>query len=220
MRNPNSSLLRPAAVRPAGAGLARCWWVAWTLLLAAPLATQAGSTVMLAAATPAVVTEYEVKAAYLLRFTRYIEWPAASFASPESPIVIGVLGRNPFGDALERTVRGMKSQGRDVTVRLLGGIKEAGGCHMVFIGRGQERDEAAWLAVLRNQPVVTITDSADGLARGAILALFVEELPTGARVAFAASLPAAQAAGVQLSAAMLPSARKVIRAEPEQKGHP
>jgi hypothetical protein len=164
-----------------------------------------------AAQAPAVMPEYQVKAAYLLRFTRYIEWPAGTFSDASSPIVVGVLGRNPFGDALARTVAGMKSQGREIRIRLLADPAEAAGCQVVFIGQGQERDEVIWLKELRGRGIVTITDSADGLARGAVLCLYVENSSTGPRVVFGASQPAAREAGVQLGALMLGSARHVVR---------
>lgn len=203
----NPEYRRPAWL-PAGLGLLLALWPA-------PAPARSGAVVpplVVAATAPAgSVPEYSVKAAYLVRFTRYIEWPAGTFADPAEPIVIGVLGQNPFGSVLQKTVDGMKSQGREIRVRQFTNPAEAAGCHVVFIGRGQERDESAWLQLLRGRPVVTVTDSAEGLARGAVLSLFVEEKSVGARVVFGASLPAARAAGVQLSSLMLGSARQVLR---------
>ncbi|AOS44745.1 hypothetical protein Verru16b_01813 [Lacunisphaera limnophila] len=188
------------------------------LLLAPGLAAAPLPVPPVAAIAPAVMPEYSVKAAYLVRFTRYIEWPAGTFADASAPIVIGVLGRNPFGDLLVKSVAGVRSQGREVQVRVVANLEETAGCHVIFIGRGQERDEALWLEALRQRPVVTVTDSPEGLARGAILSLYVEEKAAGSRVVFGASLPAARRAGLQLSAAMLPSARQLIRGEEADPG--
>jgi hypothetical protein len=183
------------------------------------LAEASAAALPVAALPSREITEYEVKAAYLLRFTRYIEWPAGAFATPSSPIIIGVLGRSPIDQALTRTVQGVTSQGRPVEFRPLGDLAEAKACHLVLVGRGHEREEAAWFRELSRLPVVTVADSFEGLARGAVLSLYMEERSGGARVVFGASLPAARAAGVQLSAAMLPSARHIIR-EPAGKKEP
>ncbi|MDQ5977063.1 MAG: YfiR family protein [Verrucomicrobiota bacterium] len=184
------------------------------------LAEASAATLPVAALTSREITEYEVKAAYLLRFTRYIEWPAGAFAAPGSPIIIGVLGRNPFGQTLTKTVQAATSQGRPVEFRQLGDLAEAKACHLVFVSREHEREEAAWFRELSNLPVVTVADSLDGLTRGAVLSLFVEDRAGGARVVFGASLPAARTAGVQLSAAMLPSARHIIREPAGKKDSP
>lgn len=160
--------------------------------------------------------EYEVKAAYLLRFTRYVEWPAGSFSTPEVPFIIGVLGRNPFDANEVRELQNATSLGRAVEVRMLADVKEARDCHLVFIGQGQTLEETAWLHELRLLPIVTVTDTLAGLERGAVLALHIETRVQGSRVVFSANLPAAERAGLRLSALMLASAKKVLR-EPKAK---
>ncbi len=64
--------------------------------------------------------EYEVKAAFLLNFTKFIEWPAGAFASPDSPFTICILGRDPFGRALDQIVAGESVNGRKLAVRRVG----------------------------------------------------------------------------------------------------
>lgn len=185
-----------------GVWLGGLCWGAPAVAAAAPAPTAVGRL---------EVSEYEVKAAYLVRFTRYIEWPAAALPPAGAPIVIGVLGRNPFEQSLDKLVRGATSQGRPVVLRQLSSPREARTCHLVFIARGQEREEAAWIDELSRLPVVTVGDSPESLARGAIMALYKETAPSGPRVVFAASLPAARLAGVQLGASMLSSARELVR---------
>jgi hypothetical protein len=193
----------PAPPPPRRAFLARLG-----LVLALALA---GAGAGLAAGAP--VPEYNLKAGYLLLFTRYVNWPEKSFRAADAPIVIGVLGDNPFGDVLELTVRGQRSQDRPIVVRPVRTVAEAAGCHIVFIARRQAQEEQ-WLRELSGQPVLTVTESARGLEYGAVLSLSLEESARGTRVAFSASLPAARAGQLQLSASMLASARKVLRADP------
>lgn len=203
------------------------WRLGLMLLLLALIKAQSAelgpvvATIPAAAAnTPIVVPEYNAKAGYLLTFTRYVEWPEGHFATPTDPVVIGVLGTNPFGDVLERTVQGMKSQGRPIEIRYVKTADEAAQCQMVFIARRQERDEAAWLSALRGRPVLTVTESEQGLAWGAVLSLTLEKAPRGTKVAFSASLPASREAGLQISASMLASAKKVYREPFETKETP
>jgi hypothetical protein len=172
---------------------------------------------LIAAVTPLVpVPQYAVKAAYLLRFTRYVEWPEATFRSPEDPLVIGVLGDNPFGDVLERTVEGQTTNHRPIEVRVVQDVEEAARCQLVFIARGQPQ-QGMWLQALQKRPVLTVTESAQGLAEGAVLALVLDAGPRGQRVSFQASLIAAQQAKLKISASMLASASMVVRPPSKEK---
>ena len=217
-------LCPPAAGPPPARRETRPWgWqklLPLALLLAEPTIAWAAPTLVNAAVAPVVVPEYNAKAGYLLLFTRYVEWPANVFPSEEAPVVIGVLGANPFGDVLVRTVQGLKSQGRPLEVRLVQTAEEAAKCQVVFIARKSERDETAWLRALQGKAVLTVTESATGLASGAVLALNLEHGAHGTKVAFAANLPAAREAGLKISASMLASAKNVIRESGDKKATP
>jgi YfiR/HmsC-like len=195
------------------------------LAFAAALFLAGGASVRLPAATATAVatnvSEYQVKAVYLLKFARYVEWPAAAFPSPDTPFLIGVLGANPFESWLESVAAGIKINDRPVEVRYVKTVEEAARCHLVFIARRQDRTEADWLRALQNAPVLTVVESERGLERGAVLAFTLEDSAQGGtRVTFAASLPSAQQAGVQLSASMLASAKKIVRAPVGTKAAP
>src|SRR5689334_17792783 len=89
--------------------------------------------IAMAALIAAATGEYEVKAAYLLNFTKFVEWPASSFASADSPIAICVIGSNPFGRVLEELVQGEEVNGRKITTRFLSQPSSARTCQVVFI---------------------------------------------------------------------------------------
>jgi hypothetical protein len=204
-------------------GLLPCL-VVWVAASAAELVPVIAEISILTAVTPPAMEgpEYNAKAGYLLKFTRYVEWPEGTFATSADPLIIGVLGTNPFGDVLEKTVQGLKSQdGRPIKVRLIATVEEAAKCQVVFIARKQERNEALWVQSLRGKPILTITESTPGLASGAVLALFLEKNLRGeTKPVFSASLPAARKAGLKLSADLLQFARKVLREPVETKGEP
>src|ERR1700722_2798032 len=63
--------------------------------------------------------EYEVKAAFLYNFARFVEWPSGTFSSPKDPLIICVLGQDPFGTDLEETVKGRTAGDREIVIRRL-----------------------------------------------------------------------------------------------------
>ena len=168
----------------------RLRWAAAACVLSLPVA----------AAGP---SEYEVKAAFLFNFSKFVEWPEKAFAGPGSPIAICVLGENPFGTLLEDAVRGKQVNGRDLEVR---DVTSAAGCHVVFVGAAESARDAEVFARLADQPVLTVSDAETAAARGAIIGLTLEEN----RVRFEVNLVAARKAGVKLSSQLLKVAVRLI----------
>lgn len=184
-------------------------WLAWLMFLPA----------VLLAAPGRAAPEYSIKAGYILLFTRYVQWPASAFATPSAPIVVCVVGADPFGSVLDQTLAGQLSQNRPLSVRRVSTANAAAQCHVAFIGRAS--DQAAneqttqWLDTLAGHPVLTIAETREGLEQGAMLC-FVNETENGqARIRFEASLPPMHRAGLTASSQMLVAARKVHRAPPD-----
>jgi hypothetical protein len=100
--------------------------------------------------------EYAVKAAFLAKFSAYIDWPPASFQDGTAPIKLCVLGPDPFGTALDRAAAGQRD-GRVVSVLRLASPDLAASCQMVFIANAEAARELP--AGLDNQPVLTVSDS-------------------------------------------------------------
>lgn len=128
-----------------------------------------------AVAQESVVTEreYNVKAASLYAFGRYVTWPEAAFASPTSPFVIGVLGGNPFGNALDQIAAKKTIAGRPIVVRQLATPAEAAGCHMVFVSRTTTPEaEAELFRLARTRPMLLVGESPGFAARGGVVNFF------------------------------------------------
>lgn len=102
--------------------------------------------------------EYPVKAAFLVRFGDYVEWPAAAFASPTAPLQLCIVGDDPFGPILEKVAAGQPSRGRSVEVKRLRAPRADSGCHIAFIARSESARMAQVLDGLRGAPVLTVTD--------------------------------------------------------------
>jgi hypothetical protein len=159
-----------------------------------------------AIAQTAPPTVEDVEAAYLQKFVGYIDWPAKAFASSSSPIVIGVVGADRIADLLSATVGARPAQSRQIEIRRLSKPQDAGRVHLLFVGKAAWPDLRAWSDAAKGNAVVIATDAPHGIDEGASLA-FVQ---VGTRVRFEASLPAADQAGVKISARMLAVAERVI----------
>jgi hypothetical protein len=108
--------------------------------------------IVMASGAPAqTFDEYQVKAAFLFNFAKFVEWPPQAFVSASDPISICVLGPNPFGTSLEDAVAGKSLGGRKFAVRQLTDLKEAGrGCQILYFVARQKMPspDSVWMSVL------------------------------------------------------------------------
>lgn len=117
--------------------------------------------------------EYQIKAAYLLNFARYVEWPAGRLPAG-APLRICVLGRDPFGGALEG-LEGRQVQGHEVRVRQADNLDQAGDCHLVFISGSEERRMGPILRGLADRAVLTVSDIDGFVEAGGGIGLVIED---------------------------------------------
>lgn len=103
-------------------------------------------------------TEYQLKAAFLLNFARFVEWPANAFESANSPLIIGILGQDPFGAVLDNIVAGKRVESRAIVVKRVPNVAEAARCHLLFISDSRRGDLPDILKRLDAKPVLTVSD--------------------------------------------------------------
>ena len=145
-----------------------------------------------------------VKAAYLYKFASFVEWPAGTFRGDGDPFVIGVYGDDAIASELEQLARGRGIEGRPVTVLRVRDAADAGRLHLLFAGGPRESRIRELVNSVRG-PVLTVADVSVGGEPGPVLH-FSED---GGRVRFHASLPAATARNLRLSARLLAVAQQV-----------
>ena len=153
--------------------------------------------------------EYDVKAALLLNFARYIEWPDTAFESVRSPIDVCVLSPSPFGEALERTLAGETIANRSLSARTIKGVSDSAGCHLLFIPSGAE-SRASALIRQGGPHTVTVGESRRFADMGGAVNLVLED----GRVRFNVNLRPVEDRGVRISARMLQLAGRVDRVTP------
>ena len=100
--------------------------------------------------------EYAVKAAYLVKFPFYVEWPPAAFASPGAPLVLCVVGDDPFGSLLDEAAAGQQVQGHPLLLRRLRSLSRDSGCHMAYVGADTRAEPP------RGSGVLLVTDGQPG----------------------------------------------------------
>lgn len=151
--------------------------------------------------------EYEVKAAFIYNFARYVEWPSSAFAGPSDPIRLCIFGDDPFGEIVDRTLRGKTVAQHPFVVLRIEEIEETRGCHIVFVSRTESERLDAVLAVVHDRPVMTIVDVEGAVQRGAILNFALRD----GRVRFAVNTGSAQRSGLSLSSQLVKLAIAVAK---------
>ncbi|MGH7544657.1 MAG: YfiR family protein, partial [Gemmatimonadota bacterium] len=167
---------------------------ACVLACALPLAAAGGL-----AAQASRAPESQVKAVFLFNFAQFVEWPPEAFAGPDTPLVIGVLGADPFEGFLDRTVLGEELRGRPFQVRRYRSADEITTCHILFIGaRDGERVEQI-LRRLATRPILTVGDEDRFTERGGMIRFVTDQN----RIRLRINVEAAQAAGLTISSKLL-----------------
>jgi hypothetical protein len=161
---------------------------------------------------PPAAPEYSVKAAFLTLFAQHTTWPANAFENDSSPIIIGVWGKDPFGDTLKKTARQQIAR-RPFIVREIATEAEAAQCHVIFISKDESSHETRWLNALKDKPILTVGETEESLARGAVVE-FVLPSQKEKHLRFETSLPAMTNAGLKIDSQMLGSARRVYQSRP------
>jgi hypothetical protein len=153
-----------------------------------------------------VSKEYQLKAVFLWRLAQFTQWPAAAFEHADSPIIVCVLGENPFGDALEQAVRGETAHGRKLLVQQHRGMQEIKTCHVLYITGLVARQVKEISAALAGRSVLTVTDSdSSGRSYDAIIRFVTEENKINLRI----DVKAATAARLVLDPRLLRAAEIV-----------
>jgi len=148
--------------------------------------------------------EYQVKAAFLYNFFRFVEWPANN-GDAKAPVVIVVFGRDPFGPALYQAVRGKNLNGRPFEVRRTSQISEVLPCHLVFVSAQERRRTPELVKALEGAGVLTVGEADDFLEQGGAVRFATEDN----KVRFVINLEAVRRSGLKISSRLLSLARVV-----------
>ncbi len=191
---------RPSRSCPKIRGATLAWWRIAVFCAAASSAW----------ADESVSKEYQLKAAFLYHFTKYVEWPDQAFANADSPIVIGVLRGNPFGGELEKAVGGRAANGRKIVVVQVPSPNAARQTHILFVGAAQDSKLSEVKGALNGTAVLTVGES-EAFARQGGMVTFTLQNDS---LRFAINKDSAQKAGLKISSQLQKLALKSGRTNP------
>ena len=143
--------------------------------------------------------EYQVKAAFLANFAKFVEWPQGAFKSSQDPVAICVFGQNPFGFWLEDDARGKSAGGRSIVVREVSKVQEANGCQILFFRPSEQKRVPALLDDLKAYSILTVGETDDFLTNGGIVNLRLKD----ARVRIEINPKAAERARLRIGSQLL-----------------
>lgn len=150
--------------------------------------------------------EYKIKSAYIEKFIRFIEWPANSDVPNTSvPLVIGVIGKNNFGDNLKILSQKFRIKDKQIKILYLKQLKEIDEVHVLFISQSEKYRLGRILNVTRSKPILTIGDTSGFAQRGVLVNFFFQE----SRIRFEINLSAVEASGLHFKTKILKYARLI-----------
>lgn len=165
------------------------------------LALLAAAGALLAPLAAAEMTkESDVKAALLYNFTQFAEWPPSAFAQDGAPLVIGILGQDPFGDVLDKLVEHETASGHRIVIERFRTPEAARHAHVLFISSTERARLPHILSTLRDRPILTVADFDGFLGRGGMVGF---RRGPNHKIRLAVNLEAARAASLTLSAKLL-----------------
>jgi hypothetical protein len=170
------------------------------------LVTVVCAGIVLALCTPGqALDEYQVKAAFLYNFAKFVEWPAEAFKTAKDPIVVCVLGHNPFGNALEEAIRGKSVSGRTFAYRHVSDAESASDCQILFVGSEESKHFRSLLDNLKPMGILTVGEAKGFAASGGVINFKLDD----GRVRFEINVDAAEHEQLHISSKLLSLAQIV-----------
>jgi hypothetical protein len=177
-----------------------------------------------AQADPATSLEYQVKAAFLYNFLQFVDWPEEESADSNEPITIGIIGKDPFGDAFESIKDKKVKGGRGVIIKRFKSFEDLKKstekdkpesdqetetltkCHLLFICSSEQKNLKEIIDLLKDHSVLTVADMQGFLESGGIVNFVIEENKVG----FEINIAAAEHAKLKIRSQLLRLAKRIV----------
>ncbi len=150
------------------------------------------------------ISPYQVKAAFIYNFIKFVEWPTTTFNDSKSPYVVGVLGKDPFGLELDYAMKNKTVNGRPIVVRRITDEK-MNQCHLLFISSSEKRRLKSIFEQLKDKPILTLGETEEFAQTGGMINFVIEEN----KVRFQINIEAAKRADLKIHSTLLNLARVV-----------
>jgi hypothetical protein len=152
--------------------------------------------------------EYQVKAAFVFNFAKFVEWPAQAFKTPNDPIVICAIGHTPLGKALEEVIHSKSIEGRSIVFRQVSDAEGANACQVLFVVTAERKHFRSLCPSLKLTGLLSVGET-DGFARdGGVINFKLDD----GRVRFEINVDAAEREQLHISSKLL-SLAQIVRSE-------
>jgi hypothetical protein len=148
-------------------------------------------------------SEYLIKAGFIYNFAKLMQWPTSAFPQPDSPIVIGILGNDPFGATLDSVLAGKKVDARGFVVKHLKWGADIKSCNILYVSASEAPHLDEILHAVKGLPVLTIGQMPEFARRGGIVNFVIED----DKVRFEVNVEAAKQAEISISSRLLTLAK-------------
>jgi hypothetical protein len=119
------------------------------------------------------IPEYQVKATFLLNFSKFVTYPEESFSDSASEIRICLLGDDPFQGSLDTLVKGEKIRERSIKINYIRDVEKTSECHTLFISASEQKQMVNIIAYLKNKPILTVSDIENFVTRGGMIQFYI-----------------------------------------------
>lgn len=143
--------------------------------------------------------EYQVKAAFLFNFTRFVNWPESPFKSGTDPFVIGIIGNDPFGPYIEELVDGESFGDHPIIIERYTDVKEIGNCQILYVNSNDAKMVKEVLAACAHKNILTVSDASRFASLGGVIGFYKEQNKIKVQI----NVKAAKAAEVEISSKLL-----------------
>jgi YfiR/HmsC-like len=158
--------------------------------------------------------EYQVKAAFLFNFAKFVEWPSDTVQGEKTPITLCVFRHDPFGAALDEIIRGKIINNRAVLSRRINEFSDLKSCQLVFISSVEDKHLGEVIASLKGTSALLVGEGQDFAERGGGIQLFQED----GKLRFAINVDSIQRARLTVSSKLLALA-KIVHDQGNTKGN-
>jgi len=161
-------------------------------------------------------SEYLIKAGFIYNFAKFVEWPSAAFTQPDSPIVIGILGTDPFGNLIDRIIENKKIGARGLVVKRLKwgtDLKDLKECKILFVGASEKAHLDDLVQIVKSLPILTVGETPGFAERGGVIRFVLEDN----RVRLEINVEAAHQADLTISSRLLTLARIIQQANADAR---
>lgn len=127
-----------------------------------------------AATQEPIAREFQIKAVFLFNFTQFVQWPSTAFEHSDSPLVIGIVGDDPFGSYLDETLRNEKIENHSLVVERYASIADIADCHILFIALSARQGMRGAVEAMKSKPVLTVSDEENFTKVGGMVRFYNE----------------------------------------------